>query len=346
MADSGEIARLPLPAGCTGGIVLDVWDDVILLCGVSVTDPDRLFIGRAADLSHRLPAPGTISWIRLSGSDPAPNPALEAELLTLTAPDGSGAEYEATLVMPCDPERTASGPLVVVPHGGPHSCSVDQFSRGYHFFAQLGFSILSVNYRGSTGFGEESLNSLPGKVGRQDVDEVHHAVQQALAGRKDVLDPNLVFLFGGSHGGFLVTHLSGQFPDFYRAVSARNPVIDMATMLPTSDIADWTVVESGAGSGAELEKLMDPATMERMWSMSPIRYVAHVKAPTLLLIGKTDLRVPTANGVEYYRALKVHDKAPVRMVLYDDNHPLSKVPVDVDALVNTALWFQTHATVA
>lgn len=162
-----------------------------------------------------------------------------------------------------------------------------------------------VNYRGSTGFGEKSLYSLLGKVGVQDVQEVHHATVQMVERHSQFLDKELVFLFGGSHGGFLVTHLSGQYPDFYRAVSTRNPVIDMASMFSITDIADWTIVESGLGDGSELDKMLNPQSLSRMWESSPIRYVKQVKAPTLLLVGKVDRRVPPTQSIEYYRALQL-----------------------------------------
>jgi len=78
----------------------------------------------------------------------------------------------------------------------------------------LGFAVLFINYRGSIGLGKDYVESLLGNIGNADVKDVYNAVQS-----NPLWSNRKLLLYGGSHGGFLVTHLSGQYPVsdyFYR----------------------------------------------------------------------------------------------------------------------------------
>ncbi|NWQ81887.1 APEH enzyme, partial [Columbina picui] len=219
--------------------------------------------------------------------------------------------------------------------------------------------------------------SLPGNVGTQDVCDVQvwpwHVVltpgcpmlpwvpqggkvePPALAGvppisrwqfcvervlQEEPLDASRVALVGGSHGGFLACHLLGQFPNTYHACVVRNPVVNIASMVATTDIPDWCLTETGLSYAPDA--LPDPAQWTDMLLKSPMRYVDQVCAPVLLMLGQDDRRVPPKQGLEYYHALKARG-IPTRLLWYPgNNHALAGVEAEADGFMNMVLWLFKH----
>lgn len=228
--------------------------------------------------------------------------------------------------------------LCCVNKGGPHSCFCSDFSSHVAIMYQLGYSILLVNYRGSTGNGQDTIDSLPGKVGTNDVNDC----QQAAEFCKEKYSYKSVMLYGGSHGGFLTTHLIGQFPCFYTAASARNAVTDLGTMFSLSDIPDWVMCEGLGTYDFDTKCVGTPKTLTELYAKSPIRYIDSVKTPTLLMIGSVDLRVPPSQGMEFYKAL-IARNVPAKALIYkEDNHPLDKPQTLADCIVSTILWYEKY----
>lgn len=232
-------------------------------------------------------------------------------------------------------------PLIVILHGGPHGVSLSSFSKSLGFLASIGYSLLIVNYRGSIGYGEEALQSLLGKIGSQDVNDVLTAVDHAIA--MGLANPSKISVLGGSHGGFLTSHLIGQAPDKFAAAAVRNPVCNLALMVGTSDIPDWCFVETFGTEGiSTYTEAPSPKLLSIFHDKSPISHLPKVKTPTLFLLGAKDLRVPVSNGLQFARALKAKG-VPVKVIVFpEDIHPINKPQSDFESFVNIGVWFKKY----
>ncbi|CAH2980507.1 unnamed protein product [Chilo suppressalis] len=326
-----DISNKEMPCSTT---VLDIKSDVILAACSNLTTPAQLYVARLPSAGNE----SSIKWVAVSSLCPIPAAVQSSRVqyMHLAHPphDADVNSFSAILMLP---KVEGKAPLVVWPHGGPHSGFVNAFSMEAALFAMLGLASLQVNYRGSTGTGQASVSFLPKRVGEADVQDCKYATEEAL--NKFPLDEKRVALTGGSHGGFLVTHLSGQFPDLYKAVVTRNPVTDVASMFNSTDIADWCAVEAGfefTEKGAVSEDQL--LAMRRC---SPLAHVHNVRAPTCLMLGSGDKRVPLFQGLEYARRLKANG-VPTRIYMYDDNHSLSSLPAETDNLINGANWILDH----
>lgn len=71
------------------------------------------------------------------------------------------------------PEKTGPLPLIIYPHGGPHSNFSNEFFLQAAVFASLGFAVALMNYTGSTGYGESCIKKLIGNIGSFDVRDCH-----------------------------------------------------------------------------------------------------------------------------------------------------------------------------
>ncbi|GJQ85226.1 hypothetical protein Trydic_g13066 [Trypoxylus dichotomus] len=297
-------------------IILGVYNDTILANHRNFLKADVLVVAELQDDVD------SIEWLEVTPRNRTPG--LENHVyhyLDITQDVNDDVKTFSAIYVGPETGAEASIPLIVWPHGGPHSAFANNLSLEMSLFLQLGYAVLLINFRGSIGAGQASVDFLPGRVGTSDVSDCVLAVETALS-KYPWLNRNAIALVGGSHGGFLVTHLSGQKPDMFKVVVARNAVIDIASMSVLSDIPDWCYVEAGS----EYTQIGEPnlKILEEMRTRSPIQHAHKVKAPTMLQVGSKDLRVPQHQSKEYYTRLKANG-ITVKMHLYDDNHPLGNV---------------------
>ncbi|AFK18026.1 dipeptidyl aminopeptidases/acylaminoacyl-peptidase [Haloferax mediterranei ATCC 33500] len=189
-------------------------------------------------------------------------------------------------------------PLVVNPHGGPRARDSKSFDLYTQVLVQCGFSVLQVNYRGSTGRGREFVEELYDDWGGAEQGDVATAVEHVLD-TYDWLDEDRVVVFGGSYGGYSTYWQAVQYPDLYAASIAWIGVTDLHDMYEnTMPHFQTELMERYLGDPDENADLYE----ER----SPTTYAENVDAPLFILHGVNDRRVPVSQARRFRNALDEH----------------------------------------
>jgi dipeptidyl aminopeptidase/acylaminoacyl peptidase len=185
-------------------------------------------------------------------------------------------------------------PLILEIHGGPYTSYGPVFSTDDQLYAAAGYLVLYTNPRGSTSYGEEFANQIQHDYPSHDYDDLMSAVDAAIA--TGLVDPDQLFVTGGSGGGVLTAWIVGRTHRF-RAAATQKPVINWGSFALTTDIA--TYVPKYWFGKLPWE---DP---EGYWKHSPLSLVGNVTTPTLVVVGGEDYRTPVSDSEQYYEALQL-----------------------------------------
>lgn len=189
-------------------------------------------------------------------------------------------------------------PLIVNPHGGPYSRNSDTFSYRTQFLLQRGFSVLQVNYRGSTGRGRSFVEAIYDDWGGAEQGDIASGVEHAFDAH-EWLDDDHVVVYGGSYGGYSAYWQLVQYPALYAAGIASVGVTDLRDMYENTMAHFRTELpEKNLGTPAENPGLY----AER----SPVTHVENLAAPLLVLHGVNDRRVPVSQARIFRDALDEH----------------------------------------
>lgn len=233
----------------------------------------------------------------------------------LTLPAGSGPPPKSGAAQG---EAGANGrpakpvPLVLDVHGGPWARDSYGFNPEHQWLANRGYAVLSVNYRGSTGFGKNFINAgdheWAGKMHSDLLDAVDWAVREQIA------IPDKVSIYGGSYGGYAALVGLAFTPDrFACGVDIVGPS-NLATLIGSippywkSFFEDMT------------RRIGDPRTDEGrklLEERSPLTFADRISRPLLIAQGANDPRVKQAESDQIVAAMK-KKQLPVTYVLFPD----------------------------
>jgi dipeptidyl aminopeptidase/acylaminoacyl peptidase len=204
-------------------------------------------------------------------------------------------------------------PMVLNVHGGPWARDSWGFSGMHQWLANRGYAVLSVNYRGSTGFGKNFINAANSEWARKMHDDLLDAVKWAVESK--IADPARVGIMGGSYGGYAtlvgVTFTPDQFACGVDIVGPSS-LVTLMKNIPEYWIPIMPSLTVRVGG--------DPRTEEGRKFLelrSPLSRVADIKRPLLIGQGANDPRVTQVESDQIVQAMQ-EKKIPVTYVLYPD----------------------------
>ena len=243
-------------------------------------------------------------------------PLVKVHPVTIQARDGLDLVCYYSLPLEADPHQIGttpvSLPMALLVHGGPWARDSWGYNPVYQLLANRGYAVLSVNFRGSTGFGKNFINAANhewgGKMHNDLIDALHWAIDQGIA------DPERVAIMGGSYGGYATLVGMTFTPEVFACgvdiVGPSNLVTLLNTVpaywQPMIDLFTSRVGDHRTEEGTEF-------LLER----SPLSYVDNICRPLLIGQGANDPRVKQSESDQIVQAMQ-DKEIPVTYVLYPD----------------------------
>jgi cephalosporin-C deacetylase-like acetyl esterase len=221
-------------------------------------------------------------------------PPFAVRPLTFTSADH--AQVEGWYLEPRTGRRPH--PTVLSSHGGPFAAHGAVFSVDDLLLTAAGYGVAHVNYRGSSGYGDDFAPMLVEDLNRSAPADLLHGVQAAVD--QGLADTSRISVFGLSFGGHLTSWLLTH-SDRFRAGIAECLHCDWAGMLG-SDIPEVVATWMGSHPGHGAQSMTSYARM------SPSAYAAACSAPLLIIAHEADLRCPPVQGDLLYNELQLAGK--------------------------------------
>lgn len=245
-----------------------------------------------------------------------------------------GRRIHGWIVKPPHFDADKQYPLILEIHGGPFANYGPRFSAEVQLFAAAGYVVLYTNPRGSTSYGEAFGNLIHHAYPGQDYDDLMAGIDAVIA--KGYVDPDNLFVTGGSGGGVLTAWTVGN-TDRFRAAVVAKPVINWTSFVLTADYTPFFYKYWFPGFPWDHP--------EHYRQRSPLSLVGNVSTPTMLLTGEADYRTPISETEQFYQALKLRQVDTVMVRVPDAPHGIAGRPSNLIAkVVNILAWFDKYRT--
>ncbi len=231
------------------------------------------------------------------------------EKITYTAADG--VQIQGYLSLPVDRKPGVKLPAVVFPHGGPAARTPTGFDYWAEFFADRGYAVLQMDFRGSSGQGfawmARAFRNWDQVTQADIADGALYLVREGIA------DPERICIVGASFGGY--SAMMG-------AVRPNSPYHCAVSIAGVSDLVDLRNNARRFMNAQSTERQIG-SDGDMLKTASPITYVETMEKPLLLIHGATDRVVEVSHSQKMNERLVELGKNVTYLELPSGDHYLS-----------------------
>jgi dipeptidyl aminopeptidase/acylaminoacyl peptidase len=207
-----------------------------------------------------------------------------------------GMQLNGYLTMPVDAKKKP--PLVVFPHGGPFARDYQYFDAFVQFFANRGYAVLQMNFRGSEGFNNNYEIAGYREWGQDMQTDIYDAVEWLE--EQGTVDTKKACIVGASYGGYAALVAAFQQPERFRCIVSIAGIGDLTEHAVMTSRGGWaeeyvnrTIGDPGDGND---RRVLD--------DVSAINKTAMLKRPILLIHGTYDTQVRVSQSRDFYKKAK------------------------------------------
>ncbi len=305
--------------------------DKLAIVMSDITHPPDIFTAPTAGR-------GDIAYDRVTHVNPQVDTWKLPQISLVQWKSTDGTDVEGILELPPDYTPGTPLPMVVEIHGGPTASTRYELRfwiYGRTLMASRGYALLSPNYRGSTGYGDEFLEDLIGRENDIEVEDIITGVEAMI--ERGIADKDRLAVMGWSNGGYLTNCLITR-PErvAFKAASSGAGVFDMGLQ--------W-LAEDTPGHVINYQKGLPWVQTELMRKSSPFYDVHKVRTPTLIHVGENDPRCPPEHSRGLHRALHHYLNIPSELVVYPGaGHGLTTYEHRKAKMEWDQAWFDKYVT--
>ena len=230
------------------------------------------------------------------------------------------------VVKPADYKRGKKYPVAFIIHGGPQGAMSNSWSYRWNAqtYAGQGFAVVTINFHGSTGYGQAFTESISGDWGGKPLEDLKLGWKSAL-GKYSFLDGDRACALGASYGGYMVYWMAGVWNEPWKCLVDHDGVFDARAMYYDTEELWFEEKENG---GTQFEH---PENYEKF---NPINHVKDWRVPMLVVHSGKDFRIPDTQGLGAFTALQRRGIPSQLLHFPDENHWVLKPQ-------NSVQWHET-----